>query len=110
MRANIPLEKADHPAVQQFLSIHVKGGGAIPKSDSLRTVHLPLLIEEHEAKLHLLVNQTSYISIIVDETTDAQNRPVLNILFQLLQPIHQLKGDVEELSAPLLMKTVFWRK
>ena len=40
LEANIPLEKADHPAVRAFLSGHVKNGGSIPKSDQLRTPYL----------------------------------------------------------------------
>ncbi|KAK1343785.1 hypothetical protein QTO34_014338 [Cnephaeus nilssonii] len=34
LEANIPLEKADHPAVRAFLSRHVKNGGSIPKAAS----------------------------------------------------------------------------
>lgn len=41
LEANIPLEKADHPAVRAFLSRHVKNGGSIPKSDQLRRAYLP---------------------------------------------------------------------
>nr|XP_044995535.1 CGG triplet repeat-binding protein 1-like [Jaculus jaculus] len=41
LEANIPLEKADHPAVHAFLSRHVKNGGSIPKSDQLRRAYLP---------------------------------------------------------------------
>ncbi|XP_069725028.1 CGG triplet repeat-binding protein 1 [Phaenicophaeus curvirostris] len=41
LEANIPLEKADHPAVRAFLSRYVKNGSLIPKSDQLRKAYLP---------------------------------------------------------------------
>ena len=107
VRANIPIEKADHPVVRQFLSTHVKGGGAVPKSDSLRLHHLPALIEEHDAKLRILVDRNTFLGIIADETMDLQNRPVFNILFQILCPADQLTDGFDELSAPLLVKTVY---
>ena len=90
VQANIPLEKADHPAVRQFLSAHVLNGGAIPKADCLRRLHLPRLMEEEEAKLHALFDGSSYICVIADESRDVKNRPVLNILFQTLTPIDKL--------------------
>ena len=80
-QANIPLEKADHPAVRKFLCAHVQGGGAIPTSSQLRNLYLPLTIEEHELKLRQSVNNNTYIAIIVDETSDVLNRHVSNILF-----------------------------
>ncbi|KAL7983493.1 hypothetical protein Chor_000369 [Crotalus horridus] len=40
LEANIPLEKADHPAVRAFLSRHVKNGNSIPKADQLRKMYL----------------------------------------------------------------------
>ena len=107
VQANIPLEKADHPAVRQFLSAHVLNGGAIPKADCLRRLHLPRLMEEEEAKLHALFDGSSYICVIADESRDVKNRPVLNILFQTLTPIDKLQGDLKELNTPLLVKSVF---
>ncbi|XP_007537268.1 CGG triplet repeat-binding protein 1-like [Erinaceus europaeus] len=41
LEANIPLEKADRPAVRAFLPPHVKNGGSRSKSDQLRRAYLP---------------------------------------------------------------------
>jgi hypothetical protein len=110
VKANIPLEKADHPAVRQFLSTHVNGGGAIPMANCLRVAHLPSLIDEHDAKLHRRLNQNTFICVIADETTDLQNRPVLNILFQVLLSLDELKGELGDLTTPILVKTVYIEK
>jgi hypothetical protein len=54
LEANIPLEKADHPAVHAFLSSHVKNGGSIPKSDQLRRTYL---LDGYENEKQLLNSQ-----------------------------------------------------
>ena len=110
VQANIPLEKADHPAVRNFISTHVRDGGAILKASCLRNTYLPRLVDEHEMKLHEVFNENSYICIIADESTDLLNRPVLNILFQLLSPTGELHGENLEISPPLLVKTVFMER
>ena len=110
VEANIPIEKADHPSVREFLATHVRGGGVIPKASQLRTAYLPALIKAHEDQLHELINGNSHICIITDQTTDVKNRPVLNILIQLLLPIEKIESDIENLKAPLLVKTVFLEK
>lgn len=110
VRANIPLEKADHPAMINFLSTHVRGGGAIPRASTLRSIHLPLLIQEHEKTLHDRINCDSFVCIIADETTDVNNRPVFNILVQLLLPLDQIENELIHLPPPLLVKTVYLDK
>jgi hypothetical protein len=107
VQANIPIEKADHPAVRHFILTHVRDGGAIPKSRGLRQTYVPQLIEGQETKLHQLFNSSGYICIMADETTDVQSRPVLNILFQKLSLIDDLECPLQELPPPFLIKTVF---
>uniref|UniRef100_H3B8A1 CGG triplet repeat binding protein 1 n=1 Tax=Latimeria chalumnae TaxID=7897 RepID=H3B8A1_LATCH len=55
LEAHIPLEKADHPSVQTFLSQHVKHDVSISLSDQLRRVYLP---DVYENKKQLLKTET----------------------------------------------------
>lgn len=41
IKANIPVEKLDHPAMRDFLERRVPGAGAIPSANSVRQWYLP---------------------------------------------------------------------
>ncbi|XP_014383030.1 uncharacterized protein LOC102368925 isoform X1 [Alligator sinensis] len=101
LKADFPLHKMDLPVVRDFLSKHIKGGSAIPKSDQLHS-HLPTLFEEEKQRL-LRDFEGNFIAVIADETTDFQNRPVLNILFQVLKVRPPRHADIPALQ---LVKTV----
>ncbi|XP_025049927.1 uncharacterized protein LOC102377462 isoform X1 [Alligator sinensis] len=101
LKANFPLHKMDLPVVRDFLSKHVKGGGAIPKSDQLYS-HLPTLFEEEKQRL-LRDFEGNFIAVIANEPTDFQNRSIFNILFQVLRVHPPRHADI---PAPQLVKTV----
>lgn len=108
--SNIPIEKADHPAFREFLAKHVNGGGAIPGADQLRNKYLPKIFEEHNSKLHATFSKESFIAIIVDETCDFENRPLLNILFQRLQSIDDVCDTLLDLPPPAIVNSVYLEK
>jgi len=108
--SNIPIEKADDPAFRNFLTKHVNGGGAIPEADQLRTKYLPTIFEEHNSKLHAMFSKESFIAIIVDETCDFENRPLLNILFQRLQSIDDVCDTLLDLPSPAIVNSVYLKK
>ncbi|XP_059585571.1 transcription factor E2F6 isoform X3 [Alligator mississippiensis] len=101
LKADFPLHKMDLPVVRDFLSKHIKGGSAIPKSDQFYS-HLPALFEEEKQRL-LNDFEGNFIAVIADETADFQNRPVFNILFQVLKVRPPKHADI---PAPQLVKTV----
>ena len=41
LKANIPIEKLDHPAIRDFLEQRVPGAGSIPTANSVRKWYLP---------------------------------------------------------------------
>ena len=52
-RSNIPLEKSDHPAVKNFLKMHVIGGGEIPSASALRKNWLPKVFNKNDDELKM---------------------------------------------------------
>ncbi|XP_013881354.1 CGG triplet repeat-binding protein 1, partial [Austrofundulus limnaeus] len=77
--SDIPLEKMRK--LRPFLMKHCKqGGGALPEHvSSLRQVHLPRVFEQHIEAVQKKL-QGKKISVVVDETTDARDCSVLNIV------------------------------
>nr|XP_055073537.1 CGG triplet repeat-binding protein 1-like [Misgurnus anguillicaudatus] len=76
--ADIPLEKMTK--LRPFLKKHCKQGGALPESvSSLRQLHLPRVFEQHISSVLKKICGKKY-SIVVDETTDARDCSVLNIV------------------------------
>ena len=82
--SNIPLEKSDHPAVKNFLKKHVIGGAEIPSASALRKNWLPKVFNKNDDELKMKFSLETQLAILVDETTDLLNRPILNILFKSL--------------------------
>jgi hypothetical protein len=69
MSANIPLEKVDNSTMISFFEKHVKGGGGIPKANTLREVYVSkIYTQQHEALKEKLAQQK--VVVIADETTD----------------------------------------
>lgn len=85
LRANIPLEKMDHPAVRGYLEKYVKGSGDLPCADALRRNYAPKIGEMEKQ----LLKESLFgkdILIIADETTDCRGRCVFAILFKTATP------------------------
>ncbi|XP_019372800.1 PREDICTED: uncharacterized protein LOC109297480 isoform X1 [Gavialis gangeticus] len=102
LQADLPLQKMDLPVVRDFLNKHVEGGSAIPKLDQLYS-HLPPLFEEEKQRL---INdfEGNFIAVVTNETIDFENKPVFNILFQVLRVRPPRHADI---PAPQLVKTVY---
>nr|XP_057913311.1 uncharacterized protein LOC131107370 [Doryrhamphus excisus] len=76
--ADIPLEKLGK--IRPFLVKHCKQGGALPENaSSLRQLHLPRVFEQHISSV-LQKIRGKKLSVVVDETTDARDCSVLNIV------------------------------
>ena len=76
--ANIPLQKADNPVLKGFLMKHVRNGGSIASAATLRE-RIPAIYEKHMCSIEESIAGKS-LYVIVDETTDARAKMVLNIL------------------------------
>uniref|UniRef100_H3ANF8 HAT C-terminal dimerisation domain-containing protein n=1 Tax=Latimeria chalumnae TaxID=7897 RepID=H3ANF8_LATCH len=94
--ANIPLEKLDNKKLCEFLRQNVPNGGAIPSSTQLRCEYLPKVAECHKQEIMELVN----LSVVTDESTDAQDQYVLHILF-VLQGLNDEDASDSKLKAVL---------
>ena len=76
--SDIPLEKLKK--LRPFLVKHCKQGGALPQHvSSLRQTHLPRVFEQH---MNAVLNKIrgKKFAVVVDETTDARDCSVLNIV------------------------------
>ncbi|XP_078454201.1 histone-lysine N-methyltransferase SETD2 isoform X4 [Lampetra planeri] len=78
--ANIPLNKMDHPVLHKFLEQNLKIVGIIPQASALRSMYLPKVYEFHMRELKEKLGQYRHIAIVTDETTDIDDRYVLNII------------------------------
>jgi len=76
--ADIPLEKVN--SMLSFFKKHCKEGGTIPQAATLRQLYVPRVFSSHLEILKNLFRQKP-VSIIMDETTDACQRSVVNTLF-----------------------------
>ena len=76
--ADIPLEKVN--SLLGFFKKHCKEGGAIPQAATLRQSYVPQVFSVHLESLKTLFYQKP-VAIIMDETTDACQRSVVNTLF-----------------------------
>uniref|UniRef100_H3ANF7 HAT C-terminal dimerisation domain-containing protein n=1 Tax=Latimeria chalumnae TaxID=7897 RepID=H3ANF7_LATCH len=75
---------------------NVPNGGAIPSSTQLRCEYLPKVAECHKQEIMELVN----LSVVTDESTDAQDQYVLHILF-VLQGLNDEDASDSKLKAVL---------
>ena len=82
LAADIPFEKMDNPAMREFFRKHMKNGGAIGTATYIR-FKLSEVHDQHKARLANSSAQYKTFSIVVDETTDAVGRCVLNTLLIL---------------------------
>lgn len=81
LEANIPLKKAVHPSVVQFFEKYTKK--TLPSEFTLRNKYVPHLYDECMASLREKAkNKNIWVSI--DETTDVEQRLVVNFIFGIL--------------------------
>ncbi|XP_049302139.1 uncharacterized protein LOC125775525 [Bactrocera dorsalis] len=78
LSANIPLEKARHPAVIEFLEIYTTK--TVPSVTNLRLKYVPALYEKSIEKMRAAVGDKN-IWISIDETTDVEQRLIANFVF-----------------------------
>lgn len=86
--ADIPIHKVDNPTVREYLNTEVVNGGAIPKSTHIRKMYLPD-VYDHERSEILAKLMGDNLTIQADETSDAQDRPVMNILVASLDRLSE---------------------
>ena len=82
-----PIELIDK--LKPFLKKHSPEGGAIPSADSIRKHRIPKMFEEHKQQLKDIL-RNKYIFVAFDETTDRQDRSVLNIVARKYKTIANL--------------------
>jgi hypothetical protein len=76
--SDIPLEKLKK--LRPFLVKHCKQGGALPQNaSSLRQTHLPRVFDQHMTAVLKQIRGKKF-AVVVDETTDARDCSVLNIV------------------------------
>lgn len=83
---DIPIQKVDSKPMRHFLRNSVINGGAIPKSTQIRKEYLPELYEQEKSSVKSKL-MGHMITIQADETTDAQDRPIMNILGASLEAL-----------------------
>lgn len=88
--ANIPIYKAGHPDVVQFLEKYTTN--AVPSESTLRQKYVPVLYNETIENLRQKA-ENKHIWVSIDETTDAEQRMVANFVFGLME-------GVEDESSP----------
>uniref|UniRef100_H3ANI0 HAT C-terminal dimerisation domain-containing protein n=1 Tax=Latimeria chalumnae TaxID=7897 RepID=H3ANI0_LATCH len=78
--ANVPLKTLDNVNLKKYLEGNLKNVGIIPSSSHLWQFYLPRIFENHVTEMKEKLKTCNRISIVTDETTDAEDRYVLNIL------------------------------
>uniref|UniRef100_H3A4K1 HAT C-terminal dimerisation domain-containing protein n=1 Tax=Latimeria chalumnae TaxID=7897 RepID=H3A4K1_LATCH len=84
--ANLPLKTLDNVTLKKYLECNLRKVGLIPSSSHLRQFDLPRVFENHVTEMKEKLKTCNGISIVTDETTDAEDRYVLNILGVLSEP------------------------
>lgn len=85
-KANIPLKKVSHPSVVNFLEKYTNS--TVPSESTLRQKYVPLLYDETiETLRDKAANKCIWTSI--DETTDSEQRLVVNFVFGLMEGVDE---------------------
>ncbi|CAB3232080.1 unnamed protein product [Arctia plantaginis] len=80
LKANIPLNKLDHPAVRSYMEKYVPGSGNLPSGDNLRRKYVPQCgVSEKDEVKQKLNNQP--LVVVADETSDKQELRTTAVLF-----------------------------
>nr|CAD7431757.1 unnamed protein product [Timema monikensis] len=84
MEANIPIEKLDHPSIRCWMDKYVKGGGDLPRAETIRSVWIPEVNQSQEDNIKDNV-KNQQVAILCDETTDRKGQCVFVILLKTLR-------------------------
>jgi len=84
VKANIPLKKVSHPVVLSFFERKVFTTEPMPSETTLRQKYVPELYKEKIDELRKKADG-KYIWGSIDETTDEEQRHVVNFVFGLLE-------------------------
>ena len=57
LKANISLEKLDHPAIRDFIERRVPGAGSIASAKNVREWYLPKIQKSHTEELNLIMGE-----------------------------------------------------
>uniref|UniRef100_H3BC62 HAT C-terminal dimerisation domain-containing protein n=1 Tax=Latimeria chalumnae TaxID=7897 RepID=H3BC62_LATCH len=102
--ANVPLKTLDNVNLKEYLECNLKNVGIIPSSSHLRQFYLLRVFENYVTEIKEKLKTCNEISIVTDETTDAEDRYVLNILgvFSELECERKLKLNMLLLDCAVL--------
>ena len=83
--ADIPLEKVEK--MKPFLVEYCKQAGTLPQASTLRSTYVPQAFQDHFAALKSLLQQShpAMVHLTADETTDARDQSILNVLATVKQ-------------------------
>ena len=83
--ADIPLEKVEK--MKPFLVKYCKQAGTLPQASTLRSTYVPRAFQDHFAALKSLLQQShpAMVHLTADETTDARDQSILNVLATVKQ-------------------------
>lgn len=78
--ADIPLEKVEK--MKPFLLKYCKQAGTLTQASTLRSKYVPRAFEDHFAALKRLLQESTpaWVHLTADETTDARDQSILNVL------------------------------
>lgn len=101
LQANIPLEKTEK--MKPFLQKYCRYGGSLPHASHLRQKFVPQVSEKKRAKVNELISDAVLRNVVMainpDESTDAADRSLLNIMLSFEGQTFLLQSDF--LEAPL---------
>lgn len=78
--ANIPLSSLDNDCLKKFLGANLKNFGILPSAYHLWRRYLPKVFGAHRQSLKEKLLDVETLAVVCDETTDAEDRHVFNIL------------------------------
>lgn len=99
--AGVPLHKISHPSIQEFITEFTSFSA--PSESALRKTYVPNLYQECLQKLREKAAD-NFIWITLDETTDVEQRYVVNFVFGILG-VEEEKGRCYLLSMQILEAT-----
>lgn len=81
VKANIPVEKLDNPAIRTWFNKYVRGSGDLPSANQIRQKYIPMIGERRREEIREDIKNKD-VFLLCDETTDKNGRCVFNILFR----------------------------
>ncbi|PSN50213.1 hypothetical protein C0J52_07788 [Blattella germanica] len=97
LKANIPLNKLDEPAMREYLKKYVPGSGDLPTASRLRTEYMPRCGEAIHNDIKMVL-EGKPIVVIADGTSGREERCVFAVLFRTMVPVEIRCKFVSEVS------------